>query len=507
LVRNVDSRREGRQRLSQFRFQHNLFQNYLYQNISQSERSYLHEDMGLAIEELYAERTELVAVQLAHHFLEAGVTERAVVYLILAGERAVHLSAYEDAVQYFNQALPLLAELPKSAERRQQEFTVQFNLGKVWEAINGIGSQEAGVVYSRTLALARQLGESRKIILVLLPLTQSAQFRSEFEMAQTYGEECRRLAQELQDPELLMLANQALQMIALGLGQHDKIVTYGDQVTAFYRSHLSTLTFDEVYNLVLTSGISAISLVAAGYPDRALQKAQEALTLAQEHEHHFAIATAMGLLAAVHMGRGEYKEGLRFGEAMRDFSETHNFTLNRTFGELHKGTALAMLGEVDVGIVLVRQAIAERKKIGVNIADAWYIATLGEACGRAGRVDEGLELVNEALAEIEVSNDRQQEPIFHRIKGDLLLLQDLVADEQMVAQREAEASFRRAIEVAQYQGAKLWEARALASLCRLLHSQGRDEGSRQQLAELYAWFTEGFETEDLQVARAVLQGP
>ena len=294
LVRNIGNQRVGRQRLSQFRFEHILFQNYLYQNLSQSERGYLHEDIGLALEHLYAGRTEAVTVQLAYHFREAGVAGKAVIYFILAGEGAMRMSAYSEAAQHFNRALPFLAELPKSAERRQQEFTVQFNLGKVWEAINGIGSQEAGVAYSRTLALARQLGESRKTILVLLPLTQSAQFRSEFEMAQTYGEECRRLAQELQDPELLMLANQALQMIALGLGQHDKAVTYSAQVIAFYRSRLSSLTFDDIYKLVFTLGISGLSLVPAGYPDRALQKVQEGLTLAQEREHHFGTASRFG---------------------------------------------------------------------------------------------------------------------------------------------------------------------------------------------------------------------
>ncbi len=74
-----------------------------------------------------------------------------------------------------------------------------------------------------------------------------------------------------------------------------------------------------------------------------------------------------------------------------------------------------------------------------------------------------------------------------------------------MAQQEAEKCFRQSIEIAQSRETKLWEARALASLCRLLHSQGRDEGCRQQLADLYAWFTEGFETEDLRRVRAVLQ--
>ncbi len=118
---------------------------------------------------------------------------------------------------------------------------------------------------------------------------------------------------------------------------------------------------------------------------------------------------------------------------------------------------------------------------------------------------EDLVMVNGALAGLEITNKRQYEPKLHLIKGDLLLLQDLPPDQVATTQQEAEACFRRAIEIAQSQKAKLWEARALASLCRLLHSQGRDENCRQQLADLYAWFSEGFETEDLQVVRAVLE--
>jgi adenylate cyclase len=115
-----------------------------------------------------------------------------------------------------------------------------------------------------------------------------------------------------------------------------------------------------------------------------------------------------------------------------------------------------------------------------------------------------LSLINGVLAHPDIKNDHQYEPKLHQIKGDLLLMQALPDEAFAIAQREAEACFRRAIEIAQSQQAKLWEARALASLCRLLHSQGRDEGCHQQLAEWYAWFSEGFETEDLRVVRAVL---
>jgi tetratricopeptide (TPR) repeat protein len=481
LVRNAGSERVGRKRLSHFRFQHNLFQKYLYQNLNESERGYLHEDTGLALEHLYAGQTEVVAVQLAHQYQEAGVGEKVVVYLIMAGEQALRLSASEEAAQHFNQALPLLAEMPENEERRRQEFIVQFNLGKVGVAVKGWGAPELSEIYNRALALARQLGDPRKIIEVLLALTQYAQFRSEFEMAQAYGEECRSLAQELQDPELLMLANQALLMISSGLGQHGKLVTYSDEVGAYYRSRLAALTFDDVFNLIFNLGLGSLSLVPAGYPDRALRQAEECLALAQEREHHRGIATALGFLAATYIRRYDWPEGLQFGEALLKFWKGHVSLLQRTYAEIHVGVTTAMLGDVDEGMDLAGQAFAERAKMGMNLADAGFKAYLGEACGQAGRVTEGLELVNKALAEIEVSNDRQNEPEILRIKGNLLLLQDLPADEQAFAQQEAEVSFRRSIEVAEYQQAKLWEARALASLCRLLHNQGRDEGCRQQL--------------------------
>jgi tetratricopeptide (TPR) repeat protein len=141
----------------------------------------------------------------------------------------------------------------------------------------------------------------------------------------------------------------------------------------------------------------------------------------------------------------------------------------------------------------------------IHFAQFDYIARTGLGYGLVGQVDEGLALVNEALEKLEMSNDRQAEAIIRRIKGDLLLMQELPAVEYEIAQQQAEACFRRAIKVAQQQQAKLWEARALVSLYRLLKRQGRDEGTREQLAELYDWFTEGFETEDLRLVREVLQ--
>jgi len=329
--------------------------------------------------------------------------------------------------------------------------------------------------------------------------------RPDIEQAQVYGEESLRLAEHSQDPELQMVINQTLHRISMVSSQHVAAIAHGEQVIAFYRTHRPTLTFDDAFDLAHTLGQMGFSLLPAGYPDRALRQAQEALNLMRRHDHRIGISGILGLLSAVHTMRGEWQAGLQVGQEQRDVSIRHNFLVTRTFSELNMGAALAMLGEIDMAVEQLRQVIAERTALGMNVAHAQCLSQLAEGCSRAGRVTEGLAFINEALGITDESNDRAYEPKSHQIKGDLLLLQNLDGDQRKAAQQEAENCFRRAIEVAQSQQARLWEVRALASLCRLLHRQGRDEGCCQQLADLYAWFTEGFETEDLQVVRAVLQ--
>jgi predicted ATPase len=134
---------------------------------------------------------------------------------------------------------------------------------------------------------------------------------------------------------------------------------------------------------------------------------------------------------------------------------------------------------------------------GVRCQLPGTLCTLAEVQARAGHPERGLTTLSEALALVEETEQREWEPELRRLKGELLLEQgDPV---------EAEASLRKAIEVARRQEAKSWELRATVSLCRLLRKQGRQEEGRQLLAEVYDWFTEGFDTPNLQEARALLQ--
>jgi predicted ATPase len=116
----------------------------------------------------------------------------------------------------------------------------------------------------------------------------------------------------------------------------------------------------------------------------------------------------------------------------------------------------------------------------------------------AGRLDDGLGALTEALAVAGEHKDRHTEAEMHRLKGELLLRQD------HSKAAEAQSWFQRAVETARKQSAKSWELRATTSLARLLNEQGRRDEARTTLAEIYGWFTEGFDTADLKDAKALL---
>jgi predicted ATPase len=156
-----------------------------------------------------------------------------------------------------------------------------------------------------------------------------------------------------------------------------------------------------------------------------------------------------------------------------------------------------MLGQIEEGISLMRQGLVLKHSTGARVNSSGTLCALAEAQAKAGQPGEGLATLAQALDLTEETDERYYETELHRMRGELLLMQG--------AEAEAEASFRMAIEVARRQQAKSWELRATVSLCRLWQQQGRMDEARRTLAEIYGWFTEGFDTPDLRAARELLE--
>ena len=151
------------------------------------------------------------------------------------------------------------------------------------------------------------------------------------------------------------------------------------------------------------------------------------------------------------------------------------------------------------GLAQMREAFAAWRAIGAGVASPWFLALLAEACGKAGQIDEGLRTLDEALAVVQNNEEHLYEAEVYRLKGELLL------QEGPAHQEVAEEHFQQALTVARRQQAKSWELRAAMSLARLWQQQGKRAAAHQLLAEVYGWFTEGFDTADLQEAKALLE--
>jgi predicted ATPase len=156
------------------------------------------------------------------------------------------------------------------------------------------------------------------------------------------------------------------------------------------------------------------------------------------------------------------------------------------------------MGQAEQGIAEIREGLAMASATGVHIWRPYNLAQLAEACGKAGRIDEGLEVVAEALNLVQEKSERWWEAEILRIRGELLLKRN------PSGLAEAQNSFERAIEIARKQGAKSLELRATMSLARLLRDTGRCDEARAMLADIYHWFTEGFDTADLIDAKALV---
>ena len=233
--------------------------------------------------------------------------------------------------------------------------------------------------------------------------------------------------------------------------------------------------------------------------DSVLVNGSEALTLAQEFSHPYNLAYILICAASHHQFRREGRLARERAEAVITLSTEQGFPLYLALGTIVRGWALAEQGQVKEGIAQMQQGLVALRAMGTELNRPWVLAWLAEAYGKVGQVEEGLTLLAEALALVDKTGMCVGEGGLYVLKGWLLLAS---SRENKV---DAEACFLRAQEIARRQQAKLPELQATMSLARLWQQQSKQKEAHQMLSEIYNWFTEGFDTKDLQEAKALLQ--
>jgi TOMM system kinase/cyclase fusion protein len=483
-----------------YMFKHALIQETAYQSLLRSTRQQFHQRIAQVLEARFPATVETQPELLAHHYTEAGLAAQAVVYWQRAGERAVERSANVEAISHLTTALTLLPALPDTPERTQHELTLLTVLGIPLVLTKGHAAPEVEATYARARTLCQQLGDTPQLFSVLLGLRRMYFMRAEYQTAHAVGEQLLRLAERLDDAGLCVRAHMMLAEGLLYLGEFAPARAHAEQGIALYdpqRHRVQVVHYGNDPG-VCCRLFAALALWVLGYPDQAQQRSEEALAWAQELAHPFSLAFALIHAARLHQDRREGALTYTRAEAGIALATAQGFVLFLAHGPILRGWALAEQGQAAEGLAQIRQGIAAKQVIGVESGRSYNLALLADVYGKVGQLDEGLRVLTEAQTVAQATGERFYEAELSRLTGELLRAQ---SSENHAA---AEACFQQALDVAHRQQAKSWELRAAMSLSRLWQRQGKRGAAYQLLAEVYGWFTEGFDTADLQEAKALL---
>src|SRR5215475_13464593 len=447
-----------------YQFTHALYRQVLYEQIGTARRMQLHRRIGVRLEAGYDAQAGEIATRLAVHFERGGEVRRAVQYWQQAGDNAAQRNAYPEAIAALRTGLALIAMLPESAERTQRELALQIMLGELLMMARGMASHEAGEAYSRAHALCQQGGETRHLFRTLWGLIGFHNGHGRLRTGEALG---RQLFE--QGLDLSAVPPSASPLFAGGL--HPRITSYAWILRPLWQ---------------------------LGYADQAQQRCQEALALAQQLGHTPSLALVEFFATALSQFRRDTAATYARADALMTLADAQGFALRLEQGRMLRGWALAMQGDAAAGIAHLRQGLAASQGVGPETLRPHWLALLAEAYSAAGQPEAGLTVLDEACTLVATTEARWWEAELSRLQGVLLL--QLPSPEVS----QAEACFYQALEVARRQQAKALELRAALSLARLWQNQGKCAAARQLLAEIYSWFTEGFDTPDLQEAKTLL---
>jgi predicted ATPase len=503
---------------ARYGFLHALYQEVLYERLPAGRRQRLHQQIGERKEAAYGERAREIAAELALHFEEGRDYRRAISYLQLAGDNAAQRSAHMEAASHFTKGLALLQTLPDTPERAQSELMLQLALGTSTQATKGHGAPEVGEIYARARVLCLQVGETPRLFQVLFNQWQNYNVQGEFTTAADLGWQLLQLAEQADDAELFLEAHHALWTTSFCLGEFVLARDHHKRGWAIYdpqQHHTHAFVYGGHDPGACSRSQEALVLWALGYPAQALQQTQAALALAHELAHPMSLGIALNWAAIVYQFRREARKVREYAEAAMALCSAQGFSFYLAWGTLMQGWVLAEQGHHEEGIAQMRQSLAAQLATGAKLLRPYYLGLLAEAQARAEQIQQGFSLVAEALAVVEQNGARVYEAELYRLRGELTLAQfstqrlgSSVTNPQSLTlntQVKAEGCFLKAIDVARRQQAKSWELRASTSLARLWQQQGKTAEAHQMLSEIYNWFTEGFDTKDLQEAKGLLE--
>jgi predicted ATPase len=500
--------RQGTPPHATYLFKHALVQDAAYGTLLREPRRALHARIAEILESQFVEIAESRPEVVARHCTEAGLIEKAAALWGMAGLRSLERSALVEALEQLTRALSQIETLPSSPALRQAQMKLQTTLVAPLLHIKGYAAPETKAAVERANLLIEQanaLGEPPEDRLLLFLVLAG------YWQANAVGgnvEACRDVA-----TRYLVLAEkqQASAPLCMGHGLMGWSLVLGgdiaggkehlDQTIALYdpaelRPNASRFGQDP-----WTAGLvmRATALWMLGYPEAAVADADGAVRDARAIGHATSLIFALAFADLTHMLCGNYAAGSEYMRELAALADEKGGLFWKAVALVSEARHLALTGDPANSLPVMISARNALRSTGANFLAPLDLSVLASTHAALGEFDDARRCIDEAMTTIEINKEKWFEVETNRVAGEIALL----SSEPDAA--KAEAYFDRALAVARQQQAKSWELRASMSLARLWRDQGRPQQARELLAPVYGWFTEGFDTRDLNEAKALLE--
>jgi DNA-binding SARP family transcriptional activator len=480
-------------------FSHDKLREVAYAELGAPQRRRLHRHIAGALEVLYADDRDPVSSQIAAHYEHAGLAEQAIAHYQLAAVVAQRVYAIDDAITLLARGLGLLAQLPPGSRRDVQELKLQLALAPLYRITRGWTSPEVEQVLERAMALCDQVGDDAQRAQVFYGLQSLYVVQARLEKVQLASDELRRLYQRTHRAPPPLEAEMMLTGSQLHLGRLvDASERFERMLATDDPTQMQRIVEEQGWNYAVHGRAwHAHALWLQGYPERALARGHEAMRTAEVLGQPFnqaLVATYQALL--LQLCASEADAHTQAVAALAIATE-YKSPYYQAWAAIMCAYAEALAQPALPAVARLHAAIVAFQAGGARLRLPYYLGLLASVSALAGRADAGLAAIDEAMAAARTHSERWWDAELHRLRGDLLRATG-------AHMGESEAAYLRALAIARSQQTRALELRAATSLARLWLGQGRVDDARQLLGELYAWFTEGFQTPDLQAARALL---
>jgi class 3 adenylate cyclase/predicted ATPase len=488
----------GRPPEAVYSFKHALVQDAAHGSLLRSTRQRLHAQIARALETQSPELMDSQPELFAQHYAEAGLVEKSVVYWGKAGHRSAARSAIVEAATQLQKGLDQLALLPDDLEHQRQGLEFFGALGAALNAVKGQAAQETGHAYARARELWEKLGSPLEFLGVPHGQSRYHGHRGELDLAQRLDDDLLRLSLQRNDTKGLFLGHLSSSRNQFIGGKLPLSRWHLEKAFALYdpASHDSLVQQVGYHPQISFQSLLGAVLFCLGYPDQALARISAAIAEARRLAHPPTLAMCFGHGARLLSLGGKNAVLDQWVDQFDAMATEQSFPVWHAEATIYRGWAKVTNGDVTEGISLLRSGSVAFRATGTEMWTPDHIALLASACEIAGRVEEGVTLLDDASQIVDSTGERWFAAELHRHKGQLLLRQ---------GHAEAAAElYCKALSIARDQEAKLWELRAAVSLAQLRRDQGRHDEAYDRLAPVYGRFTEGFDTRDLKVAKALL---